>query len=196
MKLAAFTDPHANTAHLRSVEKLVKQHNPDAVVCTGDLSIFEQNIEDVIKWFGSLPARVFLIHGNHEEENIVKKLCTYYKNITFAHKKLTSFKQHTFFGWGGGGFAFTDPGFERWAKTLPAKIPNGIFLTHQPPHNTKLDVVARRHVGNKSFKQFVERHQELKLYVSGHIHECFNRTSTVGKVRIINPGPSGKLIEI
>lgn len=195
MRLVAFTDPHSSIVHMRSVEKLVKKHSPDAVVCAGDLTVFEQHVEEVIKWFGTLPVPVFLVHGNHEEESIIRKLCSFHENVTFLHKKIIPFKGFTFLGWGSGGFSFTEPAFEQWAKTIPA-LHNGILVTHQPAFGTKLDVVERRHVGSKSFKAFLEQRNDIVLNISGHIHECFGKTDAVGKSRLVNPGPSGKVVDV
>ena len=63
-----------------------------------------------------------------------------------------------------------------------------IFCPHAPPHGTACDRLANgQHVGSTVVRAFVEREQP-DLVLCGHIHES-RGTDTVGRSRIVNPGP-------
>lgn len=62
-----------------------------------------------------------------------------------------------------------------------------ILVSHQPPHGTVCDLARGQHVGSKSLRTAVERHQP-DLVFSGHIHEAIGQ-DTIGSTRLVNPGP-------
>ena len=87
MKLLVFGDTHGSISSLKKIEQ--KSRKADIVLCSGDLTIFEDNLEYIMKRLGKIKKSILLIHGNHETDFVVRKLSTYYKNITFLHKKKT-----------------------------------------------------------------------------------------------------------
>jgi len=63
-----------------------------------------------------------------------------------------------------------------------------IFCPHSPPYSTACDRLhSGRPVGSPSLRAFVEREQP-DLVLCGHIHESRGE-DTVGRTRIVNPGP-------
>lgn len=73
-------------------------------------------------------------------------------------------------------------------KKLPV-----IFLTHNIPYNTKLDIVEnkdsyayKKHLGSTIARSFCKKYQPL-LCIGGHIHEGKGRDK-IGKTIVINPG--------
>ena len=46
MKILAFTDIHESLSCRKKVEALMKNHNPEVVVCAGDFTVFEQHFND------------------------------------------------------------------------------------------------------------------------------------------------------
>ena len=72
-----------------------------------------------------------------------------------------------------------------------------VLVAHQPPHKTKLDFLdwGPGNVGSKSVRKFIEKHK-VSLCITGHLHENFGKEDKIGSTRIINPGPSGKFVEI
>jgi len=195
MKILAFTDHHGSPDDLRQVESKAKQ--ADIIVCAGDFTIFEHQMEYNLEKMNQLPKKVLLIHGNHEDEETVRIYSKQYKNLEFIHGAYHDTGTHVFIGYGGGGFATTDKRFEEMAKKFP-KIMQGrktILVVHGPPHGTKLDLLTEGYVGNKSFTKFIVDHQP-ELVICGHLHERFNRKDKIGKTIVINPGPTGEIIEI
>jgi len=76
-----------------------------------------------------------------------------------------------------------------------------IFITHNIPYNTKLDVVKDKksyaygkHLGSTVARQFCTRKKPL-LCVGGHVHEGRGRDK-IGKTVVVNPGMGNVLVEI
>lgn len=68
-----------------------------------------------------------------------------------------------------------------------------IFISHNVPYNTKLDVIKdkksyayKKHLGSYVARKFCEKYKPL-LCVGGHIHEHFGKTK-IGKTTVINAG--------
>jgi len=199
LKLLCFADLHESLSGMRKLETMVRKEMPAVVVCAGDYTVFEQHIEQMMNWLQKLPVPVLLIHGNHEEEAVVRTMCKSRHNITFLHKKLVMKDGVLFVGYGGGGFEHKDPEFERFAKDHEDKIKSAekvVLVTHGPPHGTKLDHIWGDSVGNKSYAAFLKQHKNAVLGVSGHIHETAGKQDMIGTATVINPGPQGKVIVI
>lgn len=201
MKLVVFNDLHGSLISFRKVAALVKKSKPDAILCLGDFTIFEQNIEGILSKINSLSAPVYLIHGNHEDERVVRRLCKNYPNITFIHKRIVKLGDVKLVGYGGGGFyghgkLKRDKEFDSWISNKHISK-RSILLTHAPPAHTTLDLVDYfdEHVGCPSFTSFIKKHKPLYAF-SGHIHESFGQTQKLGKTILYNVGPKGKLFTI
>ena len=85
MKILAFSDLHDNDSARKILKK--KSELADLVICAGDISIFERNLKSLMNWLAGLKLPTFIIHGNHEEEYILKKMCANYKNLTFIMRQ-------------------------------------------------------------------------------------------------------------
>lgn len=77
-------------------------------------------------------------------------------------------------------------------KKRNKKFPT-IFISHNVPYNTKLDVIKdkksyayNKHLGSYVARKFCERYQPL-LCIGGHIHDHFGKTK-IGKTIVINAG--------
>ncbi len=200
MKIFAFVDVHGSSSALRSLKSKIKKSKPDLVICAGDFTLFEHDLQKILKKIDSFNVPVFLIHGNHESAKLVKSLCSKSKNIKFVHKKIVPFQNFLVLGWGGGGFSFTDKEFEKFIKPNKLKLKNKkiILITHAPPYNTKVDYLAnsRMHAGNKSFTNFIKSNKNIVLAVSGHLHETKDKQDKINNAIISNPGPFGKVFKL
>ena len=197
MKILAFADVHGDLSTLEHIKKEVKAKKIDYVVCAGDYTFFEQHIEFLTKKLSQLGTEVILIHGNHEDSEVIEILSKKYKNVHFIHKKVKKAGKYAFLGYGGGGFSLNDPDFVKTmnhlAKNMKEKI---ILVTHAPPNGTKLDFLRHQgHVGNRDYSRFI-KDNDVILAISGHLHETFNREDRLGKARLINPGYKGKIITL
>ncbi|MFC1728014.1 metallophosphoesterase [Nanoarchaeota archaeon] len=194
MKILAFVDTHGSLAALKRIEKMAKDAN--ILICAGDLSVFEQDLDLLIERLNKIGKPVLIIHGNHETEEEMKKSCSLFKNVTYFHKKVHVIDNYAFVGYGGGGFSVTDKKFETWTKKIKPKLKNKkvVLVTHAPPYNTKVDNIMGDSCGNKSIRKFIENVKPV-LSISGHLHECVG-TDKINKSRLINPGPAGKILII
>ncbi|MBW2969947.1 metallophosphoesterase [Candidatus Woesearchaeota archaeon] len=201
MEILAFADLHNSTIAYKKIQKKIKKHKPDYIICLGDLTFFGTHIETMMRKLGELKKPLILLPGNHEPESILKKLSKKYKNITYAHRKIMTIKEYTFVIHGGGGFYDTKPAkdkdFEKFIrenkKRLKGKI---ILLTHAPPKNTKLDKLDwAGHVGCGSYTEFIKKYKPM-LALSGHLHENFGVMQKKGKTLLCNPGPEGMVFKI
>lgn len=199
MRILTFTDVHGDLSTLEHIKKTAREKQVDLVICVGDYTFFENHIEFLTKKLSELGTEVLLIHGNHEDSEVVKILCKRYKNMHFIHNKAKRIGNFVFIGHGGGGFHYNDPDFVKAVKDMMKNIDKNekiVLITHAPPHRTKIDVVpGYGHVGNKDYKRFIQENNVV-LAISGHLHETFNKEDKVGKAKIINPGYKGKIVEL
>ncbi len=191
MKILAFTDLHGNASKFKRVREKAK--HADIIVCAGDFTYFESGMQKILSAMDKLGKKVLIIHGNHEDEKNVQKICSKTKNLIFIHKKAILFNDFLFIGFGGMGFSSRDAEFEKFARKFENRK-NIILVTHAPPYNTKLDLLFE-HCGNKSITAFIKKANPV-LAVSGHFHELFNRKDTIKNTLAVNPGPDGKIIKI
>jgi Icc-related predicted phosphoesterase len=194
MKILAFVDTHGSLVSLGSIEKKAK--NADILVCAGDPTVFEQDLDVINSRLSKTGKPVLMLHGNHETEEEMKRSCSLFKNMTYFHKKVHIIKDYAFVGYGGGGFSVTDKKFEAWTKKIKPKLKNKkvVLVTHAPPYGTKLDKLNGDYVGNKSIRKFIENVKPI-LVIAGHMHECIG-TDKIKNSKLINPGPAGKIITI
>jgi len=140
---------------------------------------------------------LLLIHGNHEDEHELERVCQSHKNIIWLHKKFYESGEYIFSGYGGGGFAMREKGFEQFSKkiTETAKGKKLVMLFHQPPHKNKTDYIWGEHAGSKSFREFIKK-AKPELALCGHLHENSGKHDRIGKTLVMNPGPEGKYIKL
>lgn len=197
MKILAFTDLHGSMKDFKSIKK--KSKKCDIIICAGDLTFFEEDIRLFLSELDALGKKIFMIHGNHEGLRKLKVLCKKYKNIDFIHKEMERIDDVLIIGYGGGGFAFEDKSFDKFGKKISKKVSEFkgkvLLVVHAPPYGTKLDKLGKNHVGNISFREFILMH-ELDLVICGHLHENEYKKDKLNGVKIINPGPKGKIIKI
>jgi len=196
MKILAFVDLHSNISALRDIAKKAKKC--DIIVCAGDISIFQQNLDFILERLNAIGKPILMINGNHEDDITLESACFNYKNIIFIHARSYRINNFIFFGYGGGGFSLEDEGFEELAKEFKNEIKKDdkvILVTHAPPYGTKVDMISKEHHGNKSIADFIYEVQPI-LSICGHLHETAGKKDMIGKTKIINPGAHGMIIEI
>lgn len=100
---------------------------------------------------------------------------------------------------------FSEEDFSIWLAETIEKEPKlknkeagqWLFISHQPPINTKCDKLTNGiSVGSKAVRDFIEKYQPTYC-ICGHIHESA-AVDTIGKTIIINPGtlPEGGYVLI
>ena len=196
MKILAFVDVHGSMRALKELEKKAK--NVDLVVCAGDISQFELNLEELLAKLDSFGKLTLILHGNHEEPDILKAACSKFENIVFFHKRVETINNILFIGFGGGGFEKKSPEmakfFKRHEKELK-KAEKVVFITHAPPYKTRLDKINSSHNGNNTTRNMIIRYQP-SYAICGHFHENWQKQDKLGNSQIVNPGPSGAILQI
>ena len=200
MKILAFVDLHASFKAFKGLKKKIKKEKPDVIVCSGDLSIFEQGLAYILRAFNKFKIPFLVIHGNHETQKSLRKMSLKLKDIIFMHKKSYVLDDCLFLGYGGSGFLKIDPDFKKIAGRFKKIIGENkdkkiILVTHAPPYGTKIDKIGGKHFGNKTIMQFLKRNR-VDLLVCGHFHETAGKEDKIGKTKVINPGPCGKMINM
>mgnify|MGYP005638800505 CR=1 FL=1 len=198
MKILAFVDMHGSLSALKDIKK--KSKNADILVCAGDFTIFEQGIEHVMGELNKLKKDVLIVHGNHEDDDLVRELCLIHDNLYFLHNNHFIKDDVLFLGWGGGGFSDLDKSFEKREKRFKELMKKHkekavVLVTHAPPHGTKIDKIGREHCGNKSIAKFIKKYK-VDLSFSGHLHEDSGKMDKIGQSTVMNPGPHGKVVNL
>lgn len=200
MKILAFVDLHGSLKALKRLQKLVEKQKPDVIVCAGDITIFEQNLDYLLHRISRFKKPALIIHGNHEEEAVLKKSCSLFENVFYLHGKSYEQDGVLFIGWGGGGFSLIDKKFEKKTKEFKKKMEKFdkvILVTHAPPYRTRLDRIIDESCGNKSIRKFIaENTKKIKLGITGHLHENAGKEDHVRGTRVVNPGPFGKIVNV
>ncbi|MFT4304227.1 MAG: metallophosphoesterase family protein [Candidatus Woesearchaeota archaeon] len=200
MKLLLFTDTHCNSTAERKIIEKVKREKPEIMLCAGDFSIFMRNAEEFLVKMNKLNIPIYVIHGNHEDEEVIEKICKKLKNVEFIHNRIIKYKNVLIMGYGGGGFAEHDEDFNVTAKEFEKiintfKDSTKIIMMHQPPHKSGIDFIYGQHAGCKTTKKFIQKHK-IHFAIAGHLHENSGLEFEIKGTKYINPGPLGIIIEI
>jgi Icc-related predicted phosphoesterase len=139
-------------------------------------------------------------------EIIIKKFIKKYKNIKLVDYSAAEYKGLIFIGMRGSSFPgfVKSKAFKRSRNKLVKlfmkysnenKAGEVVFLSHNVPYNTKLDiikdknskpVVFGKHYGSKLFRRMIDKFQPT-VAIGGHIHESFGK-QRLGKTLVLNPG--------
>ena len=200
MKLLVFTDTHGSAVAEKRIIEKAKKHNPDLMLCCGDFTIFMHEADDFLNKIDKAGIDTYLIHGNHEDEDVIENLCKNLKHVQFIHKKIIQHKNVLIMGYGGDGFSLHDPKFLVTAKSFEELIKKykdhtKIIILHQPPHKSGIDLIYGEHAGNKTTKDFIKKHK-IHFVFAGHLHENSGKEFKKKSTNYVNPGPYGKIINI
>jgi uncharacterized protein len=196
IKILFFSDLHGDMKALSNLK--AKAKDTDLVVCAGDFTVMERNVDDVMKNISGIGKHVLMLHGNHEDEDNIKELCNNYDNLTFLHKGVYHVGDYVFLGYGGDGFSTNDPDFVKVSGFFRKETQGKkriIFVTHGPAYDTKIDMLGRMPKGNKSYRNFIDDVQP-HLAVSGHLHENAGKHHKIGRTLLLNPGKEGAIVDI
>ena len=198
MKILAFTDLHGSKRAIAHIVSDAKKEDVDLLVCAGDISFFEGDLDEIISKFGSTGKKLIIIPGNHEDESILKNTCKKHSFCVYLHKASYVFGNFVFFGFGGGGFSSRYRDLEEITKKFKNTLKKDqkvIFVTHAPVYGTKTDYLDfAGHVGSKSAREFISEINPT-IVICGHLHENEGVIDHVGKTLVINPGRIGRILE-
>jgi len=202
-KIFAAGDIHGDTGLVKKLAKKAKKENVDLIILAGDLTFFENNIQNLVGPFTELKKPVLLLHGNHESIATIDFLSAIYapeaKNL-HGYSLITK-DNIGIFGAGGADFGINPMSEKDFFKTLEKaykglkgkKIKKKIMVTHMHPFQSKAEFSGFE--GSKSIKKAINLFKP-DIMISGHIHEAEGIEDKIGKTKIIQIGKKGKIIEI
>ncbi len=197
MKFLSFSDVHEQKKFVIELVERAKQPDIDFVICAGDFSSFGRGMKYVLRVFNDLGKTMYVIPGNHEDDNAFESIVGEYPHCVSVHKNAVKVGEYILCGYGGNGFVMEDSEFRKIAREWYG-LYNGkkiIFVTHGPAYGTKIDLLNGNHVGNKDYRKFIERIKP-KVAISGHLHETVGTVDKIGETQIANPGWEGMVIEV
>ncbi len=197
MEILAFTDAHRNT---RVLEEIVRAR-ADIFICLGDLASFGRGLEEAAAVLAPLGERLYLLPGNNETVEQVERVCSEF-GFTPLHGRHYELGDLTVAGVGlSPPTPFNTPGEvpdEELGKVLEGfrGLEGLILASHTPPAGTPLEETALgARAGSVSLRRFVDE-EGPTLVLCGHVHERAGVEVSLGRTRVVNPGPRGRLFRL
>jgi Icc-related predicted phosphoesterase len=198
MIIVALTDIHGSEIALDQIAADLEA--ADVVILAGDLTSFGHRREAgrVIQDVTRFARNVLAVPGNCDYPDVSAYMDELGINLHGSHKVIDGI---AFLGVGGSlpapgstPFEFNEAELERLLADAIGDLPSAspkVLVSHQPPVNTASDqIYSGEHVGSTAVRSFIETFQPM-LCLTGHIHEAAG-VSTLGRTRIVNPGPFGR----
>jgi Icc-related predicted phosphoesterase len=175
MRLLAVADaePHI------PLGRLVRHHQPDAVVLLGDL---EPEWLDQLGRFGDLP--VMGVYGNHDDGRYLEA-----RNTTDLHLQWADVGTMRFAGFQGcvrykrgAPLQYTQAEASRLARRIPAA---DVLLSHAPPRGIHEEPDDRAHEGFDGLRDYIDRHRPA-FVLHGHTPAPPRRAVQQGATTVIH----------
>lgn len=209
MKILSAGDIHGDMGIVKRLAEKAKKENVDLVILCGDITQSDQSTANLIGPFIKEHKQVLIIPGNHESLATVDFLSEVYgvKNMHGYSLKFVDPKTKNInkvlgvFGCSAvnlGIHQITDKetydllkkGFD-YIHDMKTKI----MVTHVHPSESKMEKFTQFFPGSKAVRRAIDKFQPDILFCS-HVHEAEGLEEKIGKTRVINVGPKGKIIEI
>ena len=175
----------------------------------------------ILQKLSKIKIPFYYIYGNHDgcAINHLKKFPKKHKNFHFIPKNILNISDYQIVSYGGyrgttGKFHMFDKSkvpkkhiklvknlmkhhTKELTKLFSRKSATTIFITHDPPYKTKLDILKlstdkrflNKHIGDDVYRKIDEKFQPM-LHLCAHMHEN-QGIDKIGKTTIINCGESG-----
>jgi hypothetical protein len=199
MKLLILSDIHGEYEKLNKVIESIEDKF-DIIVCNGDVTdmfnipkeFSQLDIADlIIQKILSMNKPLLCVPGNHDPYEILNVFDDYGINL---HEKIKTIEKIDFIGFGGADTPFntmfepSEREIEESLGKLKKEIKNRfVFVVHNPPKNTKLDLTsAGKHVGSGVIRNFILENKPI-LVISAHIHEA-SGIDKIDKTTLFYPG--------
>lgn len=201
MKILAAGDIHGDQNLAQRLAEKAAKENVDLVIITGDITHFDQTVDNIIGQFVKKKKKVLFVPGNHDSFATADFLVDLYgvKNI---HGYSACYEHVGIFGCGGANVGplssfqekeiveILKKGFEN-IKYLPKKI----MVTHVHPSGTTMEKFSTFIPGSPGVRKAIER-LKPDILLCSHVHEAEGIEEKVGDTKIINVGKEGTIINI
>lgn len=196
MKILAISDIHGDTGLVKKIEKLAKKEKVDLIIVAGDQTWFSQPVEKLVSPLAK--KQTLMIHGNHEDESLIKMWEKMYPNLTNIHSKHLEKKGIGFFGSGT-----TDWGLKEEAEQVFQELKKGhdkiknlkkkIMISHSPPFGSAVELMG--FPGSYGVRKAIDKFNPDFL-ICGHIHEGGGIIEEIGKTKVMNVSRTPTIFEI
>ena len=197
MNILAFSDLHHSKTKAEALISLSQE--ADLVIGAGDFCNMREGLNDAMRMLDGIGCPMVIVPGNAES---AKEL----RNATRAgtivlHGEGTEFGDLRLFGL---GYGVPVTPFGPWSCDLDEAAADAmlqrcqsadILVTHSPPKGVADATSNGLSVGSASIRDAIERVQP-RLALCGHIHDSWGRSGQIGKTRVCNLGPSGRIFEV
>lgn len=198
MRILAFSDLHRDRDR---AERLVESSaEADIVIAAGDFANQHQGLEEMISVLAGITKPTFLVPGNNETEDDLRKAVSDWSAATVLHGDGASFDGVDFFGLGAGipvtPWDWSYDLDEDEAESRLAHLPEGaVLILHSPPKDACDAAGDGTHLGSLALREAIESRQPV-LALCGHIHEAWGERDTIGRTEVANLGPEGAWFEV
>jgi Icc-related predicted phosphoesterase len=198
VKLLAFSDLHRDLD--QAAQLVERSREADVVIGAGDFASIHKGLEEAIDALEQIAVPTVLVPGNNETEDALRTACENWEGATVLHGQGTEIDGTQFYGLGAGvpitpwdwSFDLDD---EQAAERLAGCPEGAVLVVHSPPKGHCDTSSAGDHLGSQAILETIEA-KRPRLAVCGHIHEAWGAEDEIGPTKVINLGPSGRLIDL
>jgi uncharacterized protein len=198
VKLLAFSDLHRDTE--QAARLVERSSEADVVIAAGDFASVHEGLEEMIDTLKPISVPTILVPGNNETEDALRAACGGWEGARVLHGQGTEIDGTQFYGLGAGvpitpwdwSFDLDD---EQAAERLAGCPEGAVLVVHSPPKGHCDRSSAGDHLGSRAILEAIEAKRPT-LAVCGHIHEAWGAEDEIGPTKVINLGPSGRLIDL
>jgi Icc-related predicted phosphoesterase len=198
VKLLAFSDLHRDTE--QAARLVERSSEAEVVIAAGDFASVHEGLEETIDTLKPISVPTIVVPGNNETEDALRAACEGWEGATVLHGQGTEIDGTQFYGLGAGvpitpwdwSFDLDD---EQAAERLAGCPEGAVLVVHSPPKGHCDTSSAGDHLGSRAILEAIEA-KRPPLAVCGHIHEAWGAEDEIGPTKVINLGPSGRLIDL
>ena len=198
-KVLAVSDIHGDVEMVKRLAKKAEEENVDLIILAGDLIGEEREIENLLVPFADTGKKVFLLHGNHEDEIIIDLLAGSHSNMENLHGRGFLENGVGIFGVGGVNVGVTSVAEKGFGELIGrahmdlGDIKKKILVTHMHPSGTKSEFSGFE--GSREIMDAIEKYNP-DFAIFGHIHEWAGTEEKIGKTKLINVAMVERIFEV
>ncbi len=198
VRVLAFSDLHVDLD--AAGELAARSREVDAVVAAGDFASVHRGLDDAIRALSAIEVPTVLVPGNNETDEALRSACEGWEPARILHGEATEIDGVSFFGIGAGvpvtpwDWSF-DLDEDEAARMLERCPEGAVLVTHSPPRGHCDRSGGGQELGSTAVLAAIERARPTHV-LCGHIHESWGCESEIGDSRVLNLGPSGRVLEL
>lgn len=201
LKILAAADIQGDSKISRKLAVRAEKEEVDLVVLCGDIQGVEEESKGLIKPFKDKNQKVLILPGNWDSFATIDFMASFY-GVTNVHGYSAVYKDVGFFGAGAAPTAMGPRSSiteEEMRETLEKAnkglkgIEKKVMLTHSHPAGSKSEFSGFD--GSTAIRDAIKKFKPA-LLLHGHIEEGEGFDEMIGKTRVVNVGPKGRIFEI